>query len=176
MRAGVHGLGSCASDSIIPFTDTLTSVRFRYKINGTKFYSYKMNEKLLPMLEKYKVNIVFAGHVHAYERTYPVWNGSEVWGPSVENFTITDLAGQRAGDPGITYINVGAGGNWHGHCTNVWNDRPWSAFHSNDTFGHGVLEMDDDKTARWLWRTIPERNMLGYGNITDSVTIHNYAV
>ncbi len=47
---------------------------------------------LAPLFEKYKVDIVFQGHDHNYERTFPIKNG--ITSPS----------------EGVTYVTVGGGG------------------------------------------------------------------
>ena len=44
---------------------------------------------------RYKVNAVVSGHVHAYERSYPTFNGTRV-------------------PDGVQYLNVGDGGNREG--------------------------------------------------------------
>ena len=72
-----------------------------------------------PLFNKFRVNLVFAGHIHAYERSYPVKNvdgGKTLGGSRVLN-----------GEAPI-YITIGDGGNyeelaWH------WQDPSpeWSA-------------------------------------------------
>jgi hypothetical protein len=56
---------------------------------------WNMRYSMENMLCKGGVDAVFAGHVHAYERVGPAYNGSIAKG-------------------GITYINVGDGGNREG--------------------------------------------------------------
>jgi hypothetical protein len=47
---------------------------------------------LVPLYEKYEVDIVWVGHIHTYERTWPIW--------------------QNRVDParGVIYIQTGGGG------------------------------------------------------------------
>ena len=52
-----------------------------------------MKAAIEPLLFEYNVNIVIAGHVHAYERTYPVYQNV----PDLKN--------------GVTYIVVGDAAN-----------------------------------------------------------------
>lgn len=47
---------------------------------------------LPPLYEKYGVDVVFYGHIHTYERTWPILNG------------------QPRGDKGVRYINIGGSG------------------------------------------------------------------
>ena len=96
-----------------------------------------MRESLENIFYKFKVNIVFAGHVHAYERMNP-----------------TCLNHTRAGCP--TYINIGDGGNREG----IYDDwlpgengasaPDWSAFRQG-SYGHGLLTLNNSKTATWEW-------------------------
>jgi hypothetical protein len=54
-----------------------------------------MKKNLESLFYKYHVNIVISGHVHAYERSYPVFEGS----------VRTD---------GVTYVTIGDAGNHEG--------------------------------------------------------------
>lgn len=47
---------------------------------------------LPPLYEKYGVDVVFYGHIHTYERTWPLLNG------------------KATGDKGVRYINIGGSG------------------------------------------------------------------
>ncbi|XP_042059243.1 purple acid phosphatase 23 [Salvia splendens] len=126
-----------------------------------------MRLQMEALLIKYGVDIVFSGHVHAYERMNRVYN-----------YTL---------DPcGAVYITVGDGGNIEkvdvdhadeeGNCpspsdnvpefgsvchTNFsfeagkggfcWDRQPeWSAYRES-SFGHGVLEVVNSTYALWTW-------------------------
>ncbi|KAL4422377.1 hypothetical protein ABPG75_008574 [Micractinium tetrahymenae] len=140
-----------------------------------------------PLFYKHQVDLVFAGHTHAYERTYPMFN-----------YTREEC--------GTAYITIGDGGNVEGlssqfidtppqpdFCANTSLydvapfqpiDRPepvitlqdglfcptsqpaWSAFREQ-SFGYGLLEVVNDTYAVWTW----ERNQgLGPGEV-DRVEI-----
>ncbi|KAL6876449.1 hypothetical protein ACP4OV_013021 [Aristida adscensionis] len=84
-----------------------------------------------------KADLVLAGHVHAYERFFPVFDGR-----------------RNSGAP--VYINVGDGGNIEG-IADRWNARPsFSAFRSSVSFGHGTLEIMNRTHAFFAWH--PNRN------------------
>lgn len=53
-----------------------------------------------PLLYKYKVDVMLSGHIHSYERTFPVYNYTRV-------------------DDGITYFNLGDAGNYEGTYINT---------------------------------------------------------
>jgi 3',5'-cyclic AMP phosphodiesterase CpdA len=85
-----------------------------------------------PLLARYAVDLVFAGHVHAYERTSPV-----------KNFQPTACM--------PTYITVGDGGNRE-EVANTWFAQPqWSVVRES-SFGFGTFEVTDAHTAVWTWR------------------------
>jgi hypothetical protein len=101
-----------------------------------------MQASMEPVFYKYKVNIVFAGHVHAYERTYPVYQG------------------QNRPD-GIVYVTIGDGGNREGHAMTYHPQPSWSAYRNGTQYGHGELELQSKDKMIWRWY----RNV--DGNIVD---------
>lgn len=79
-----------------------------------------MKAAIEPLLFKYNVNIVLCGHVHAYERTHPVYQD------------VTDYK------DGITYVVVGDAANDEGHASNYTLPHPaWSAYRNGTQYGHG---------------------------------------
>ena len=96
----------------------------------------EMKAALEEVFDKYAVDVLFCGHVHAYERSHPVYNG-----------TVT---------PGkMTEINIGDGGNREVLEPDDWMmpQPAWSAFRSNG-FGHGKIETYNESHARWTWHRI----------------------
>jgi acid phosphatase type 7 len=81
-----------------------------------------MRQSMETMLYKANVDLVLAGHVHAYERCYRSYNF------------------QR--DPnGPYYITIGDGGNREGLATKWESPQPvWSAFRQA-SYGHGELQV-----------------------------------
>ena len=100
-----------------------------------------MKAAMEPLYAAYGVDIAFAGHVHAYERSHKTLNN------------VTVAVGP---DPGTVYINIGDGGNREGQY-DYWypglagNDAPeWSAFRQPQ-FGHGKLEVMNATHSLWTW-------------------------
>ena len=87
----------------------------------------QMRQAMEALLLQARVDVVFNGHVHAYERTHPVPDAG-----------------------GITHITIGDGGNREQFAT-PWNDpQPaWSALRQ-DAYGFGMLELDGAQ-AQWTW-------------------------
>ena len=64
------------------------------------------------LMHDYKVDLILAGHVHAYERSYPVYH-NQVVGP----------------EDGTVYVTCGDGGNREGHAVPWKYPEPeWSAY------------------------------------------------
>ncbi|KAJ7517584.1 hypothetical protein O6H91_21G030200 [Diphasiastrum complanatum] len=85
-----------------------------------------------PLLKEARVDIVIAGHVHAYERTTRVFLGMI--------------------DPcGIHHITIGDGGNREGLARSFRSPQPaWSVFREA-SFGHGNLNILNATHAFWCW-------------------------
>ena len=86
------------------------------------------------LLREYRVAGLWAGHVHAYERTHPAF------------------AERREDCLGTTYITIGDGGNREG-LYDTWSDPPeeWVAFRNGSAYGRGDLYVVNATHIRWQW-------------------------
>ncbi|BFG29536.1 hypothetical protein CerSpe_158100 [Prunus speciosa] len=85
-----------------------------------------------PLLYAASVDIVLAGHVHAYERTKRVNSG-------------------KSDTCGAVHITIGDGGNREGLAHKYINPSPeWSVFREA-SFGHGELKIVNSTHAFWTW-------------------------
>jgi len=95
-----------------------------------------MMEHLEEMFFEHGVNLVLAGHVHSFERTWPVYKN-------------------QTNSCGPTYINIGDGGNREGpyaHWLPFENEeKAWSAFRQG-AFGIGDLKIMNDTHAFFTWK------------------------
>ena len=91
-----------------------------------------------PLLYKYGVDIVMNGHVHAYERSFPVYNNTV--------------------DPcGITHLVLGDGGNYeNAYVPWIVPQKSWSAFREA-SFGVASLNV---MSATQVWQSRTHRSML----------------
>lgn len=106
----------------------------------------------------YKVDVVFAGHVHAYERSYRISmiksNGSSYPAPDKS---------------APVYITVGDGGNQEGLAKRYKDPQPdYSAFREA-SYGHSTLEIKNRTHALYHWN----RNDDGKRIPTDTFVLHN---
>ncbi|XP_019196501.1 PREDICTED: purple acid phosphatase 18 [Ipomoea nil] len=91
-----------------------------------------MKEAMEPLLYGAHVDIVFTGHVHAYERSKHVYKG-------------------KIDHCGPIHITIGDGGNREGLATRYSEPQPeWSAFRQA-SFGHGEFEVVNSTHAYWSW-------------------------
>jgi predicted phosphodiesterase len=92
-----------------------------------------MKESMESLFYKYKVNLIISGHVHAYERTFPVYmNNVNKYAP--------------------TYIVIGDGGNIEGHALEYIEPKPtWSAYRNGTQYGYGTLKIINEKYIQWEW-------------------------
>ncbi|XP_052882305.1 purple acid phosphatase 15-like [Gossypium arboreum] len=136
------------------------------------------------LLYKYGVDIVFNGHVHAYERSNRVYNYNlDPCGPV--HITIGDggnrekMAITHADEPGncpkpSTTPDKFMGGFCAFNFTSgpasgkfCWDRQPDYSAYRESSFGHGILKVKNETHALWIWY----RNQDAYGTTGDVVYI-----
>jgi len=91
-----------------------------------------MRVSLEPLLLEHGADLVFTGHVHAYERTHRV-------------------ARRGRHGCGAAHVVIGDGGNREGLSLHYVDPQPrWSAYREA-SFGHGALTLVNTTHARWEW-------------------------
>ncbi|XP_031127284.1 purple acid phosphatase 2 [Ipomoea triloba] len=128
-------------------------------------YHYMEGETMRVMYEpwfvQHKVDLVFAGHVHAYERSERISNVAY----NIVNGKCTPVRDQSA----PIYITIGDGGNLEGLATNMTDPQPeYSAFREA-SFGHATLDIKNRTHAYYSWH----RNQDGYAVEADSMWVSN---
>ncbi|KAI3860251.1 hypothetical protein MKW92_053723 [Papaver armeniacum] len=93
--------------------------------------SVGMKEAMEELIYNARVDVVFAGHVHAYER-------------------FTRVYADKADDCGPVHITIGDGGNREGLASNYMDKTSISVFREA-SFGHGRLEVVNETYASWSW-------------------------
>jgi len=98
----------------------------------SEFNTIAMRDAMEPLFQQYNVSIALCGHVHAYERSLPVFLN-------------------QTNERGTSYFNIGDGGNREGH-SSKWLDAPnWSAQHNGNMFGHSRLTLQNRTHALFEW-------------------------
>ncbi|GER29077.1 purple acid phosphatase [Striga asiatica] len=124
-----------------PWYNTNTAHQQEYECSG-------MKASMEDLLYRARVDVVFAGHVHAYERFVRVYN-------------------DQANDCGPVYITIGDGGNKEGLATEYIDpQRDISAFREA-SFGHGQLLIQNGTHAMWTWN----RNDYDVRTASDNIWI-----
>ncbi|XP_030510564.1 bifunctional purple acid phosphatase 26 isoform X1 [Cannabis sativa] len=110
---------------------------------------------------EYKVDVIFAGHVHAYERSYRISN---------IRYNITSGDAYPVPDKSApVYITVGDGGNQEGLADRFLDPQPeYSAFREA-SYGHSTLEIMNRTHALYHWN----RNDDGKKLATDAFVLRN---
>ncbi|KAM4070601.1 hypothetical protein ACB094_12G177500 [Castanea mollissima] len=136
------------------------------------------------LLYSYGVDIVFNGHVHAYERSNRVYNYTlDPCGPVY--ITVGDggnrekMAINYADDPGqcpepSTTPDKYMGGFCATNFTSgpaagkfCWDQQPEYSALRESSFGHGILEVKNETWALWTWY----RNQDSYSKVGDQIYI-----
>ncbi|XP_028084231.1 purple acid phosphatase 2-like [Camellia sinensis] len=114
-----------------------------------------------PWFVQHKVDVVFAGHLHAYERSERVSNIAY----NVVNGICSPVKDQSA----PVYITIGDGGNIGGLATNMTEPQPkYSAFREA-SFGHAIFDIKNRTQAYYSWH----RNQDGNAVEADSLWFFN---
>lgn len=91
-----------------------------------------MRKAMEKLLYRARVDVVFAGHVHAYERFTRIYNN-------------------KADPCGPMYVTIGDGGNREGLALTFEDDGSPLSLFREPSFGHGRLRILDQTRAHWSW-------------------------
>ncbi|CAL5227608.1 g10610 [Coccomyxa viridis] len=148
-------------------------------------------QQVEPLLVKYGVNFVFFGHVHAYERTWPVNNYKlDPCGPvniiigdggNVEGTYKDFVDTSPPGNCSVPLNVLNAPGNYTPLCATAEvyapgqppsycppkGTQPYYSAYREPSFGHGILKLLSPYEATWTWH----RNQNSSATVSDSVTV-----
>ncbi|KAI3969249.1 hypothetical protein MKW92_047998 [Papaver armeniacum] len=142
-----------------------------------------MRVSMEELLYSYGVDMVFNGHVHAYERSNRVYNYTlDPCGPVF--ITIGDggnrekMAVKHADEPGNCPDPSTTPDDMGGFCAFnftsgpaagkfCWDQQPDFSAYRESSYGHGILEMKNDTHALWTWH----RNQDLYNSPGDQIYI-----
>ncbi|PKA62804.1 Purple acid phosphatase 2 [Apostasia shenzhenica] len=114
-----------------------------------------------PWLVKYKVDVVFSGHVHAYERSERISNIA---------YNIVNVKCMPVPDPSApVYITIGDGGNLEGLAANMTEPQPDYSAYREASFGHAIFNIKNRTHAYYAWH----RNQDGFAVESDSMWFFN---
>lgn len=111
-----------------------------------------MKSAMEPLLHSHGVDFLFAGHVHAYERSTRVYR-------------------ELPHDEGTIHITIGDGGNREGLASTYVEPCPVWSMRREASFGHGELSLLDSSTAKWEWH----RNQDDQSTAADVVWVQSLA-
>lgn len=126
---------------------------------------YMEGESMRSVVEQwfvdYKVDVVFAGHVHAYERSHRVSNLKY----NISNGECTPELDESA----PFYVTIGDGGNSEGIAGEYISPQPHYSAFREPSFGHAILDIKNKTHAFYYWH----RNQDGNKVTADSFVLHN---
>ncbi|KAL6521119.1 Purple acid phosphatase 22 [Orobanche gracilis] len=111
-----------------------------------------MRKALEQVLYRARVDVVFAGHVHAYER-------------------FTRVNDNKADHCGPVHVTIGDGGNREGLAMSFENPKPSISIYREPSFGHGRLRIFNNTHAKWTWHRNNDTNSIE----ADEVWLENLA-
>ncbi|KAJ7569040.1 hypothetical protein O6H91_01G059000 [Diphasiastrum complanatum] len=128
-------------------------------------YHYMEGETFRVQFESWfvnaKVDIIFAGHVHAYERSNRISNVA---------YNITNKACTPVFDNSApVYVTIGDGGNIEGIAGNFTEPQPQYSAYREASFGHGIFDIKNRTHAYFNWH----RNQDGEAVVGDSYLLLN---
>ncbi|KAI5068227.1 hypothetical protein GOP47_0016572 [Adiantum capillus-veneris] len=133
-----------------------------YNSNG---YHYMEGESMRVQFEAWftsaKVDIVFAGHVHAYERSYRVSNIAY----NIVNGNCLPVRNESS----PLYVTIGDGGNAEGLAAEFTEPQPAYSAYREASYGHAMLEIKNKTHAFYYWH----RNDDGKAVVADSIWLEN---
>jgi len=101
----------------------------------------KWRDAYHPLFEKYGVDLLFSGHAHNYERTYPLfYNGMNPSQPIIAENSGTDYKSPN----GMFQIIVGTGGINHDHFT---NQEPFVVYQQDSSYGFLNIDVIDQENV-----------------------------
>lgn len=116
-----------------------------------------VRRELESLLHGAGVDFAFTGHVHAYERTHPMYQN-------------------KSHACGTVHITIGDGGNREGFAYDwatpatpsppLYDQPEWSAYREF-SFGHGRLRLHNASHAEWQWF----KNDFGNKVVSDSTSV-----
>ncbi|XP_020519977.1 purple acid phosphatase 2 isoform X1 [Amborella trichopoda] len=128
-------------------------------------YHYMEGESMRVAFEswfvKNRVDVVFAGHVHAYERSERISNIAY----NITNGLSTPVKDNSA----PVYITIGDGGNMEGIANRFTEPQPSYSAYREPSFGHSIFDIKNRTHAYYTWH----RNQDGKAVAGDSAWFYN---
>ncbi|KAL2249775.1 purple acid phosphatase 2-like isoform X1 [Sesamum indicum] len=114
-----------------------------------------------PWFVQYKVDVVFAGHVHAYERSERISN--------IRYNVVNGFCTPITDDSAPVYITIGDGGNQEGLVKEMTQPQPEYSAYREASYGHGIFDIKNSTHAYFGWH----RNQDGFAVEADSLWFVN---
>ncbi|KAK3657711.1 hypothetical protein LTR22_009263 [Elasticomyces elasticus] len=128
-------------------------------------YPVTIRQAFEEVLLEYKVDAYFSGHVHWYERIYPMHNDTIVSADIIDNNTYVTGSGNS-----LTTIVAGMAGNSENHGTiNATKVLNYTAAINQIDFGYCRLTVHNESVATWQFISAVD------GSVNDTLTMMHHA-
>jgi hypothetical protein len=122
----------------------------------------KLRDTYHPIFDTYGVDMYLCGHIHDYQRSYPIrWNGTYDTPPTSTEDDVVD-------PNGIIHIMCGTGGINHSALNHPAELRPWLAYQDTTNYGYLIIDATYETLSCEFW----SKNYLG-GGVWDTTTLRD---
>jgi len=133
-----------------------------YTSTGHPEYQKFLRHAFEDMFHQHHVDLYVCGHVHNYERSYPVFNGSRTSASYVDPSSTVHVVIGNAGCPeGISH-----------HFDPVKPE--WSAYRYDNGTGYGLLTVDGATSLKWEFFASRENKLHDTFTITKKAALFKY--
>ena len=108
---------------------------------------FAARDHIEPLLIKYHVNLLFNGHIHAYQRT-------------------KNVAGNETTPTGPMHITIGAGGRKADAPFQNEEPEPWLARRDAAMYGYGRIKIFNATHAEWKWIPLSPSELHDYNLVS----------
>jgi len=114
----------------------------------------RLREAVEDLFNKYSVDLYICGHIHSYERIWPVYKS-----------VVTQKNYTKPTTP--TYLVIGNAGNIEGHSGAWVKPTPdWLAFRNENDYGYGLLTFKDDHSVHFEMRRAVDNSLADQFDLT----------
>lgn len=138
------------------------SFRSFYSSNTTHPGLDELQDAYHPLFDKYHVDLVFQGHNHNYQRTYPLsYNNTKQYTPII---TDTNTEHYSNIEKGQLFLTAGTGG------AELYNFTGQAPYVVKQLVRHGFLNVDSTHSGSKLWVTFYDNNGIARDEMSISKT------
>ena len=130
-----------------------TPIYNTFSLHGHDPQIFAAKEHMEPLWVKHHVNVIFTGHIHAYQRTF-------------------NVAMDKVTKKGPVHITIGAGGRACDAPYKTENQEEWLAKRDASFHGYGRFSIFNHTHAEWKWIPISPSDKHDYNYVKHQKEVH----